>query len=81
MSNSTDPAMPEPLFQGGLRGHGVVAAVRFRCGVCNELVVSEPGQACDACTAPVKTRPPARSRRPRGSTKATASEATGGGES
>jgi hypothetical protein len=56
MSNSTDPLETEPLFQGGLRGRAVVAAMRFRCGVCNALVVDEPGQVCGACAAPAKPR-------------------------
>jgi hypothetical protein len=30
MSNSTDPMMTQPQFQGGLRGRAVMAAVPFR---------------------------------------------------
>ncbi|NEE02068.1 hypothetical protein [Phytoactinopolyspora halotolerans] len=63
MSNSSSDHSPletEPLFEGGVRARGVVAALRFRCGMCNHLVVDEPGAVCEDCRSPVTSRRPVR---------------------
>ena len=51
-----DPLDTLPIFKGGLTPAGVVAALVFRCGLCNELGVDEAGELCADCAAGVLTR-------------------------
>lgn len=66
MTKRFDPMGTLPMFDTATTPEGrVVAAGRFRCGLCNTMGVDEAGELCPGCAERVLTTKPKTPRRPR----------------